>query len=158
MGAQSDGHTAAKPLQCSDCYIRERLSNRIFAAPHIPLLFLTLLATTGNDIQIRLRVHWMLLCYSLRRGGQVGRKCRCAPPRCATRKGAFTVTGESMRDVVWLPDLAFALAGKWNVVLFPKETKKLAENYFFFCSTFKSGCNWRPDYTLIALSYYSKGS
>lgn len=29
-----------------------------------------------------------------------------------------------MRDVIWISDLEFALAGQWRVVLFLRETKK----------------------------------
>lgn len=110
MGGQNERHTPAKPLQCSDRYIREQLSNRIFAAPHIPLLFLTLLASTGNDIPIRLCMHRVLLCYSLRRGRQVHRNAGVCVPWLRHRKGKLHCNSESVRDAIQISDLEFALA------------------------------------------------
>lgn len=98
--------TPAKPLQCSDCYIREQLSNRIFAPPHILLLFLTLLASTGNDIQIRLCMHLMLLYYSLLRGQVYRNTGVCS--QVVPQKGSLAATVESMTDVIEISDLEFA--------------------------------------------------
>lgn len=143
MGAQNDRHTPAKPLQCSDCYVREQLSNRIFAAPHIPLLFLTLLASTGNDIQIGLCMHWMLLRYSLRRAGQVYRNsgvCSLVAPQ----KGSFTVTVSPWE--LSFEFLTLNLHEQDSEVLFCSFKKPRHEPQFssyFFPSTFKTGCHRR---------------